>query len=466
MKINEFSVEIYGELSSYSDVASKARVRIFYKKGNRNGTWITDEFAEKLISTLPYATVGGIYSEDEHDFTDHGELRRQTKIYGIVPENPNVTWEWHLDKDGVEREYACADVLLFTARYPEAKEIVGKAQSMELYDKTLVWHKEVRDGQVYAVFDDGCFLGLQALGDKHEPCFEGAAFYELQSNIESVIAQIKNYSKGGQEMPKINFKLSDSSKYEAIWALLNEEFNEAGDWTISYMICDIYDDYALAYSFERNEYDRVYYTKDDSTDSVALGDIVKVFVEDITENEKNTLDTLRALNGGTYEAVNETLANAEATATDYAAAQEKIEELDAKVVELENENATLNQKNEDSEEEFRKKCHELEEANATLNSNLESKIAECEELNTYKANVESEKKNNVIAEYEGKLSNDILDSYRQKLDEFTVIDLDKELAYEFKKSDSSIFKSQSSGLVPKDTNPQSGIGSILSRYKK
>ena len=42
MKINEFSVEVYGELSPYSDVASKSRVRIFYKKGNRNGTWITD----------------------------------------------------------------------------------------------------------------------------------------------------------------------------------------------------------------------------------------------------------------------------------------------------------------------------------------------------------------------------------------------------------------------------------------
>ena len=463
MKINEFSVEVYGELSPYSDVASKSRVRIFYKKGNRNGTWITDEFAEKLVSTLPYATIGGIYSEEEQDFTDHGESRSQTKIYGIVPENPNVTWEKHLDKDGVEREYACADVLLFTARYPEAKEIVGKAQSMELYDKTLKYHKEVKNGQVYAVFDDGCFLGLQALGDKHEPCFEGAAFYELQNNIESVIAQIKNYSeKGGQKMPKINFKLSDSSKYEAIWNLLNEEFNEAGNWTISYTICDVYDEYALVFSFEKGEYERVYYTKDDSTDSVVLGNIVKVFIEDITENEKNTLDTLRTLNGGTYEAVNEVLINAEATATDYAAVQEKIQEFESKIVELENENTTLNQKNEDSEEEFKKKCHELEE----VNSKLESKIAECEELNTYKATVESEKKNAVIAEYEGKLSNEILDTYRGKLGEYTIIDLDKELAYELKKSSPSIFtNNQPKGLVPKDV-PQTGIGSILSRYKK
>lgn len=462
MKINEFSVEVYGELSSYSDVASKARVRIFYKKGNRNGTWITDEFAEKLISTLPYATVGGIYSEEEQDFTDHGESRSQTKIYGIVPENPNVTWEKHLDKDGVEREYACADVLLFTARYPEAKNIVGKAQSMELYDKTLKYHKEIKNGQVYAVFDDGCFLGLQALGDKHEPCFEGAAFYELQNNIESVIAQIKNYSKGGQKMPKINFKLSDSEKYEAIWSLLNEDFNEAGGWTVTYSICSVYDDYALVFSFEKNEYERVYYTKDNSTNDVALSDIVKVFIEDVTENEKHTLDALRVLNGGTYEAVSETLANAETTAKNYTDAQEEIRGFESKIVELENENTTLNQKNEESEEEFKKKCHELDE----VNSELESKIAECEELNTYKANVESEKKNAVIAEYEGKLSNEILDSYREKFGEYTVIDLDKELAYELKKSSPSVFtNNQSNGFVPKDV-PPTGIGSILSRYKK
>lgn len=127
MHINEFSVSIYGELQPYSDVASKARVRIFYKYGNRNGTYITDDFAEKLISTLPYTVVSGIYSEEEHDFTDHGQSRAQSKIYGIVPENPNVSWEKHLDKDGIEREYACADVLIFTARYPEAKDIVGKS---------------------------------------------------------------------------------------------------------------------------------------------------------------------------------------------------------------------------------------------------------------------------------------------------------------------------------------------------
>ena len=50
-----------------------------------------------------------------------------------------------------------------------------------------------------------------------------------------------------------------------------------------------------------------YYTKNDETDSVALGEKVRVYVVDVTEKEKTTLDTLRDLNGGTYELVNENL---------------------------------------------------------------------------------------------------------------------------------------------------------------
>jgi hypothetical protein len=121
----EFDVYVYGELEKYNEVLSKARCRIFYKYENRNGTYITDEFAEKLLNSLPYAPVKGIYADD--DFTDHGTARDQGRIYGIVPENPNASWEEFLDEDGVTRTYACTDVLIFTALYEEAKDIVGKS---------------------------------------------------------------------------------------------------------------------------------------------------------------------------------------------------------------------------------------------------------------------------------------------------------------------------------------------------
>jgi len=125
--IYEFPVAVYGSLEKYNEVLSKARCRIFYKYENRNGTYITDEFAEKLLNSLPYAPVKGIYSVNDDDYTDHGTERDQGRIYGIVPENPNISWEQHIDEDGVTRTYACSDVLIFTALYKEANEIIGKS---------------------------------------------------------------------------------------------------------------------------------------------------------------------------------------------------------------------------------------------------------------------------------------------------------------------------------------------------
>ena len=52
-EISKFNVQVYGELEKFSDVISKSRVRIFYRGLNRNRSYISDEFAQKLIDTLP-----------------------------------------------------------------------------------------------------------------------------------------------------------------------------------------------------------------------------------------------------------------------------------------------------------------------------------------------------------------------------------------------------------------------------
>lgn len=446
----EFPVSVYGKLEKYNDVLSKGRCRIFYKYGNRNGTYITDEFSEKLLSTIAYAPVKGIYEYD--DFTDHGARRSEGRIYGIVPENPHLQWEEHEDEDGVVRTYACVDVLIFTALYKEASDIIGKAQSMELYEPSLQYHREIIHGQQYIVFDEGCFLGLQVLGKDVEPCFEGAAFFQLQENIEEVVKKIQEiemtYSKGGQkEMPQMNFKLSDSQKFDALWSLLNPNYTEEGNWTIDYAICDVYDEYALAYSYENAQYERIYYTKNDETDCVALGEKVRVYVVDVTEKEKTTLDTLRDLNGGTYELVNENLEHAQENA-------EKISGFELKVTELENNIATLN-----TEKSAIQSSYELE------HQKVESLTAENEGLKQYKLSIEAEQKNAVFTEYKDKLSEEILDTYREKAAEYSVADLDKELAYELKKTNFSFYEKKDNGYLRKDVQ-KNGIDEILARYVK
>lgn len=442
----EFPVTVYGSLEKYNEVLSKARCRIFYKYENRNGTYISDEFAESLLSSLPYAPIKGIYEAQEGDYTDHGTERDEGRIYGIVPENPNVQWETHLDDDGVERTYACADVLIFTALYKEANEIVGKGQSMELYRPSLAYHEAIIKGRRFIVFDKGCFLGLQVLGDTTEPCFEGASFYTLQNTIENAINAIKNY--GGTKMPVINFKLSDDAKFQAIWALLNPEFNEEGNWTISYGISAVYDDYALVINYETGDFGRAYYKKNDENDMVEVSEIVKCYVLDVTESEKQTLETLRALNGGTYELVSEVLVNAQENLDKNSEFSTKIDELNETIVTLNTEKDSFSA--------------QLSEAN----DNIASLTAENESLKNYKLDIETQQKNSIIDEYSEHLTDDILEAYRNKINDYTAEELDMHLAYELKKNNSSVFnKTPDSGFVPKETHVD-GLTAILSKYKK
>lgn len=256
-------------------------------------------------------------------------------------------------------------------------------------------------------------------------------------------------------MPKINFKLSDADKFNAIWALLNPEFNEEGNWTVNYSIIAVYDNYALAVNHENNETVRAYYTKDDSNDMVELGEVVKCYVMDITEEEKNTLDTLRTLNGDTYEVVNEVLSNAQENF-------EKVSEFSTKIEELNENVSTLTTERDNANAQVGEYTAQLETANGTI-ANLNEEL---NSLKDYKLGIETKQKEAVIEQYTEHLSEEILDNYRNKISEYSVEELDMRLAYELKKSNSSIFtKNSDEGLVPKDV-PADGITAILSKYKK
>ena len=451
--IKEFPVTIYGNLKELNPVLSKARCRIFYKYENRNGTYITDEFAQKLISSLPYTPVKGIYDNFDEDYTDHGLKRDLGRIYGIVPENPNFSWEKHLDEDEIEREYACCDVYIFTALYEEASQIVGKSQSMELYQPSIKGDWAIINGKKLFKFEDGCFLGLQILGDDVEPCFEGAAFFTFYNDLKNAIKKLEKYSldsniKGGKsEMTKLNFKLSDSQKHDAIWVLLNDKYTEEGHWEVSYTILDIYDDYALVYSYEAGSYERVYYTKNDETDSIELGARKKCYVIDVTEEEKTALEALRAFNGGTYEKIDENIQEIDTI-------KQQNSEFSTKIEELNNTVSTLTTERDTSVENY----NNAQEQISTLTNELET-------LKDYKNSVETQEKEQVIASYSELLNNEILDSYKSKISEYSsATELDKELAYELKKTNLEVF-TKTPQYLPKDT-PNTGIEAILAKYKK
>lgn len=462
----KFSLSVYGNISAYNEVLSKARCRIFYKYENRNGTYITDDFAEKLISTLPYVPVKGIYDSMEDDYTDHGRERYEGRIYGIVPENPNFAWEKHLDEDGVEREYACADVFLFTGIYKkEALEIVSKSQSMELYVDSIDGEWKFINGKRYFVFTEGCFLGLQALGEKYEPCFEGAGFYSLFESIQKLTKKIDEFELntkqdiGGEN--QMNFKLSDDQKYNMIWTLLNPNFNEEGEWTLDYVICDVYDQYAIVFDTHNCGYERAYYTKNDETDSLEITNKEVAYIVDVNEEEKRALKALHAINGDTYEKVDEAM---NSLTEENASLKEEKENFSQKIEEQDAQISTLEQEKADAQTEL----DEVKENYTAAQSQIESLTEANKELETFKADVILKEKEAVIDHYSSLLDAEVLNSFKEKIGDMTKDELDKELAYSLVQSKPTLFSNQEneSGYTPKDESNLQGIEGILSRYKK
>ena len=443
-KFLEFSVMVYGEMEKFSDTLSKARCRVFYKYGNRNGSYITDEFAEKLIKTLPYTPVKGIYDNFNDDYTDHGAKRSEGRIYGIVPENPNPTWELHTDYDGVERTYLCVDVLIFTALYKEATMVLEKPQSMELYEPTLTGDWKTIDNQEWFVFEEGSFLGLQILGDDTEPCFEGAAFFSLKESFQSIINDLKqfqltNQNGGNKKMSKPIFGFENNEKYEQLWFALNPNFSEEGNYTMDYVIYSIEETCVTAIKIADGTKVSFEYTIEE--DGLKLSeDALPVYHLIVTEEEFNS-----------YSQNMEELTSLRNEKSEF---DGKLSEKDTTISTLETEKANL--EGEKATYEATIATHE-----ATI-SNLQGEV---DSLKNYKNEVEENQKKLVLAKYAKKLDQETLDSYN--LADWTVEALDKELSFVFvNKNSQLLFGDDSNGFVPKDANkPKEGLEGILSKYR-
>lgn len=490
MDINDsmrrLDVTLYGNVETLTPTLSKCRVRIFYRGLNRNRTYIDDSFAQQLIDSLPYAPVKGIFDKNDLDFKDHGEDNTDGRIYGIIAADPNFAWEQHEDEDGIVREYACADVILYTALYPEANLISGKSQSMEIHKLGLTgeWKIWAGDKQPYYHFYKGHLLGLQVLGDEVEPCFEGSAFFSLYKDAKDLYDYLKN-SKVKEESKKMDknlFKLSDSAKCDLLWDALN---TEADSYTI---VCDIYDEYAIGYDVINRKYIRAYYTKDDNADSVTINNVEDCYIVDINSAEKAALDALKSL--GSYSDIQSKVENSDAEiariTAEYessaAALQEKIDALTAELEsykkaeeEPKDDVQTNNAKNDDDDDDKKKKNDDddkkgdknsLEDAatdnTAELVSSYEAKLAEKDaeiarlnqvnsditneksELENFKKSVDNEKKTEILNKFSAHLTETQITDYTSKMENYSVEDFEKEVCFAAYQSDASVLTKDAS----------------------
>lgn len=439
-----FEVEVYSKLEPFpiNPLHSLARVRIFYKGKNRNRTYLTDEFAEELLKTLPYTTVGAIYDEEEEDFGDHGKKkeRGRSPIYGIVPENPNIAWEDHKDKDGVTRSYACADVILFTSKFEEASQILDKAQSMELLRSYTKGKWEIIDGLPYYVYTKGIFFGLQVLGDSVEPCFEGAQFYSLQEKVEDIVNEIKAYSllitNGGNQNK------------------MDEAIGTGIEGVTPEVVPEVNPDHALVIDrhleldsqtvIEEGEGATV--TTEDGQVLTVLETRTTVASEVNTQTYTDTETGHVSQDGQVEIGVNqETILRDENGQTiivdDVVSQSQTIHVFEQKIVELEGVVTSQKQVIEAYELEIsglKEKVDTLEGEKATLatdNFNLsqkfESLTSENYLLNEYRNSNEMAKKKDLVDRYSKLIDKNTLDLYSGKLESYTFDSLKKDLATEY-----------------------------------
>lgn len=414
-----FVATVYGNLVPLNNSAlSKARLKIFYKGMNRNGSYINEEIAEKLISTLPGTPVVGYYDSDKDDFLGHISPE-SNRAYGFVPEEMNFKWEMFLDPDGVYRTYACTDIILWTGRYPIASKIVGKSHSMELNPDTVEGEWVEHDDEYYFEFTNAEFFGLCVLGEEYEPCFEGSSFYELhqQENNASI-------SKDLKEMFSLYKSTIDSA-----------EENPTG-----------------GQEMEDEE------LKPQDLDNDSVEEEVKDQEEEVKEEESKPSET--------EEVKDESSEEGEGEEADEEEKEEEQEEPEQEEEEEENEEES-EETDEPEEEEEEKEEVDFNSALAEKDKTIATLEAELKELREYKKAKVNEEKEEVLNTYSNKLTEEEIADFRNKIEDYnSAVELKKDIAVCLldKQSNEEKIEESNYALINSRKNTFTGIEAIVAKY--
>lgn len=366
----------------------KVKIWVAHTGENLNATAFSRESLLKLSETLPYTPIVGYVKKDENgeDFLGH---EREITIdrdgmtieylgvpYGFVPENPNEKIELREGK-----EWLTTEGYLWT-KFDKTLNIFDnangrKSQSMEI---------EALDGYtdengVYNI-EDSVFSALCILGEGVRPAMQGSTieFFEadsLRSEIANMFKEFTEESKdveeGGAELDLENKK--DEVTEEEVQPQVEEQF-----------------------------------TEEEAKESEVVAE-EEFKAEDEDEKEKS-------------EAKDD-----EETKEDDKSKSDEEEDEDEKSFADEDDPADTDD-DDDDEAELKQRIAELEEENASLKQ-------EIEELRSQNDEFSLKEKQEKLKSYSDKLSEDSYKALQEQLDNFTVIELEKEIGYTiFKESES------------------------------
>lgn len=431
---------LYGDGEVVSPTITKRRLRLFYLGENRNKGFFTKEFAEKLISTISYTPVKGEFLVDKNDFGGHTNDKTYEKIYGIVPENYNFSWEKHIEDSGEEKEYACVDVLIFTQMYEEALLITGKQQSLELYPPSIKGRWIETDGKTLFLYEDAHFLGLQILGDDKDPCYESSAFFalfEAIKDIEKLIGFSAQESGGKKSM--IDFPKDTNAA--AIFEALNPGFSQETGGTLRFVPTGIHESYTYYVDLETG---RAYYSEYTSAD----GRLVMGEPQQVSSVIFTVEDSAKA----------KEIFGEELNFFEYA------EKKDAAIKDFEETKDTLLKDFEAAKASFEATNLELTEKIENFELEISSLKTQNSELSKFQTDKENEEKKNTLTKFEAQITKETYDTISSKLDSFSVKDLEKELSYEAMKQ-TGIFSLANPRIPNNENEDGDSLTALLSKYQ-
>lgn len=292
---------------------SKAKLKVFYIGQTGDNRLFTEDFANKLIKTLPLTPVVGYYNDDSDDFIGHNSTQF---VYGVVPESAVIEFVEE-EHDGNKQVFAVTDVILYTGRKDNigkvAQKIVGKQHSLELNPDTLKY-KVNRDNQgrfLNIEFLEGEFVGLSVLGDDDHPAFKGSEFFTSNKDYEEVMSDhqerfnrfLNLLNSDGGKIEVFNSEAYFAKCAETFANITMQDFIQKlyqafeKEGVYCYVVENTYD-YAII-SCWNAELERAQYLKYNismANDEIVLGEYTEVFARYLTQEE---LDAVNSINTAT-----------------------------------------------------------------------------------------------------------------------------------------------------------------------
>ena len=254
------------DFQNSEDGRTHCKLKMFYVGETADGRVFDKEFAEQLITSLPYTPVVAFYSDLEDDFIGHNKTQY---IYGIV--TPEAEYGFEVDEEGTE--WFITDVMLYTDRIDNigeiAKKVIGKPQSLEM-DPSSVEYEVFKDnlGKRKIRFTKARLAGLSVLGDSQKPAFTGSEFFaendDLKEKFESFFSLLHDRGALMEKQEIVtqyaNFiKLTYNEKQRMVGDYVQQQYGAdkltwIAEMDDNYVVVEVFDWEAYSSTFKMFDY--------------------------------------------------------------------------------------------------------------------------------------------------------------------------------------------------------------------